>query len=490
MRKKLSIILLTMTATLSATAQALQGDSIGNDTLSVTTQMSQTDHLLKYPVRALGEVTILNGIIHGLNRYVLNEAYAQTTLKSIRRNFHKGYIWDNDNYYTNEMGHPYQGNLYFNAARSNGLNFWQSAPYALVGSVMWEYLGETEQPSINDIVTTTIAGSFMGEVTHRIARYFIDERERGASRFVREAAAALFNPVEGFHRLVSGRMWKVRPSTPSTHSANDDFFRLSVGDRYIANADNMGNGQHQTFLNFAMECGDTPDDEPHFTPYDYFAVDGTFAIGKGQHMVSDLSMTGRICSTPLYTGQNTKSELGLYQYFYYNDIHLPDDSRGVFPFGEAISFGPALTLAFPRLAPHITFRQHLYARGIGLGTAESDYYDVHERQYNMGSGYGVSSQSRLTWENQSSIQFDAYYMHLYTWKGYEPHDMKEPDLSVLGDRSDACLLRLSMQLRTRLYQQWSLALGASFFHRHTHYKYHSTHRTDSYELRAGLEWQL
>ena len=85
MRKKLSIILLTMTATLSATAQALQGDSIGNDTLSVTTQMSQTDHLLKYPVRALGEVTILNGIIHGLNRYVLNEAYAQTTLKSIRR---------------------------------------------------------------------------------------------------------------------------------------------------------------------------------------------------------------------------------------------------------------------------------------------------------------------------------------------------------------------------------------------------------------------
>lgn len=486
MRKRLTAALMALATTLFAGAQPTPRDSASVlDTIVVDTLQQP-----KYFWQAVGEVTILNGIIHALNRYAMNEPYAQTTLKSIRHNFHKGYIWDNDNFYTNEMGHPYQGNLYFNAARSCGLNFWQSAPYALVGSVMWEYLGETEQPSINDILTTAIAGPLMGEVTHRMSQFFIDDSERGIRRIAREAAATLFNPVEGFHRLVSGRMWKVRPESSPTHDANSDYFRLSVGDRYIANADNMGNGQHQAFLNFVMECGETPDDEPHSAPYDYFAVDGTFAIGKGQHMVSDLSMTGRICSTPVHTGQSMKSELGLYQYFYYNDLRLPDDFRGAFPFGEAISFGPAFTLSIPRLAPHMTLRQHLYAHGIGLGTAESDYYNVHERQYNMGSGYGVSSQSRLTWESMGSMLFDAYYTHLYTWKGYEPHDMKEPGLSILGDRSDARLLRLSMQLRARLYQQWSLALGASFFHRHTHYKYHPAHSADSYELRAGLEWQL
>lgn len=69
------------------------------------------------------------------------------------------------NFNTNLFAHPYHGNLYFNAARTNGMNFWQSYPFALGGSLMWEFLGENTPPSINDLLATSIGGTAIGETT-------------------------------------------------------------------------------------------------------------------------------------------------------------------------------------------------------------------------------------------------------------------------------------------------------------------------------------
>ena len=65
------------------------------------------------------------------------------------------FCMDNDQFSTNLFAHPYHGNLYFNAARSNGLTFWESAPYAFAGSLMWEIAAEVEPPAINDLMATT-----------------------------------------------------------------------------------------------------------------------------------------------------------------------------------------------------------------------------------------------------------------------------------------------------------------------------------------------
>ena len=118
--------------------------------------------------QAAAEVTGINAAVQLFDRYVTREEFAQTTLRSIRRNFTDGMVWDNDVFITNLFAHPYHGNLYFNAARTNGLTFWESAPYALGGSLMWEFLGETEPPAINDIIATTCGGMAIGEMTHRL----------------------------------------------------------------------------------------------------------------------------------------------------------------------------------------------------------------------------------------------------------------------------------------------------------------------------------
>ena len=59
--------------------------------------------------------------------------------------FKQGFVWDNDNLDTNMFFHPYHGNLYFNAARSNGYGFWQSGLFALGGSGLWELLGSSDK---------------------------------------------------------------------------------------------------------------------------------------------------------------------------------------------------------------------------------------------------------------------------------------------------------------------------------------------------------
>ena len=86
--------------------------------------------------------------VWAFDRYVMNEDFAKISIGSIRRNIKHGFVWDNDQFSTNLFAHPYHGNLYFNAARSNGLTFWESAPYAFAGSLMWEIAAEVEPPSM------------------------------------------------------------------------------------------------------------------------------------------------------------------------------------------------------------------------------------------------------------------------------------------------------------------------------------------------------
>jgi len=393
----------------------------------------------------------------------------------------------------NQLGHPYQGSLSFNAARNNGFSFLHSAAFSVVGSFLWEYCGEKEPPSANDMITTSVAGTLFGECSHRLANRALDDSDRGGRRVLREATAAFLNPLQGLQRLLSGRMWKVRQTASCAASSGEREEAnciVTLSDRYVVAADGASHGSHHPFLTIAAEYGETADGESHASPYDFIAVDGALAFGGGQPVIPRLNVTARICSTPLFHPLEAMvdTELGLYQFYRYDDTRLGDSLRGPFPFGEAASLGPGIVVK--STSPHLAFEERLFARGVILGFAESDYYNCRDRQYNMGSGYGASSMTRLTWNDAVSLQLNAYYLRLYTWRGYEPRTLADvaSDYSpnVLGDRSNARMLKLDMQLQAHLTPHCGLALGAAWFMRDTHYDYYSNHRKDSYELRAGV----
>lgn len=132
------------------------------------------------------------------NRVSGTKDWARVTPESIRDNLTSPWVYDDDPFYTNQFGHPYQGSMVFGAARSAGLGFWASSAYPFAFSALWEVAGETERASINDQVTTTIGGIVLGEVFYRAADWI-----RGDGRSIwRQAVATLVSPVSTVNRTV------------------------------------------------------------------------------------------------------------------------------------------------------------------------------------------------------------------------------------------------------------------------------------------------
>jgi hypothetical protein len=60
---------------------------------------------------------------------------------------HGNWVVDQDDFVVNQIGHPYQGTIYYTSARSAGLNFWESWLYSNAGSYLWETYGENSDPA-------------------------------------------------------------------------------------------------------------------------------------------------------------------------------------------------------------------------------------------------------------------------------------------------------------------------------------------------------
>ena len=452
--------------------------------------------------QAAAEATGINVGVQLFDRYALNSDFAQTTLNSLKRNFTDGMVWDNDFFITNLFAHPYHGNLYFNAARSNGLSFWESAPYALGGSAMWEFLGETEPPAINDIIATTCGGIAIGEMTHRLSRTVLDDRDRGGSRFLREAAATIINPIQGLHRIFSGDAWRVR----SDHYRYHDFSKIpvdmsfSVGWRYLADNGALFRGIHAPYVNITLMYGTPVDGERHTTPYDFFDLEMNAAFGGGQPFVNTLNIVGRLWSTPILDKKDMAGEFGIYQHFNYYDAKPIEDGSELTPYriSEAAGFGPGFILSLPQTGAMKKLEQRIFMSGILLGGTKSDYFNVIERDYNMGSGFSVKSKTQIEFGKFGRFMLNAKYFRIYTWKGYEDKDLQAfadgtkdlHYLNVQGDRSNAMLLVVNPVMEIHLAKQWSVTLSGAYYSRRTFYKYHDMVKADTFETKLGLTCRL
>lgn len=452
--------------------------------------------------QAAAEATGINVGVQLFDRYALNTDFAQTTLNSLKRNFTDGMVWDNDFFITNLFAHPYHGNLYFNAARSNGLSFWESAPYALGGSLMWEFLGETEPPAINDVIATTCGGIAIGEMTHRLSRTVLDDRDRGGSRFLREAAATIINPIQGLHRIFSGDAWRVR----SDHYRYHDFSKIpvdmsfSVGWRYLADNGALFRGIHAPYVNITLMYGTPVDGERHTTPYDFFDLEMNAAFGGGQPFVNTLNIVGRLWSTPILDKKDMAGEFGIYQHFNYYDAKPIEDGSELTPYriSEAAGFGPGFILSLPQTGAMTKLEQRIFMSGILLGGTKSDYFNVIERDYNMGSGFSVKSKTQIEFGKFGRFMLNAKYFRIYTWKGYEDKDLQAfadgtkdlHYLNVQGDRSNAMLLVVNPVMEIHLAKQWSVTLSGAYYSRRTFYKYHDMVKANTFETKLGLTCRL
>ena len=304
--------------------------------------ISETIGILpKKPWLAASEVFGVNMSIWGVDRYIAKAEFAYIDFNTIKNNFKKGPVWDTDMFSTNLVAHPYHGSLYFNAARSNGMNFWQSVPYNAAGSLMWEFFMENESPSINDLISTTFGGAEFGEITFRLSDLFIDDRTSGVERVGREILTGLISPIRGINRLITGDSWRYRSTKGRSFRSVPVNLILNLGPRFLAEQENSKNGTIGMHLSMQLNYGD-PFNDDFYSPYEWFHLRAGVDVLSEQPFINQVNAIGALWGKTVWTKGNRALTAGVFQHLDYYDSQLSAGSKlEVAPYriSEAVALG-------------------------------------------------------------------------------------------------------------------------------------------------------
>ncbi len=327
-----------------------------------------------YVIPALEIAGFLTGL-NQVNRHFIDSKEYGSDGHSIWKNLREPLIIDRDPFSINQLGHPYQGNIYFGAARSAGLDFWRSLGYSLGGSVLWEIAGETTPPALNDHINTAIGGAFMGEAAFRMASLLL---EGGGDKpgFWREVGAAILSPPTGFNRLVFGdRFDAVFPSrNPET------FIRFRLGATLTSEVSNdhlsRDVKRQEGAADYSITYG-LPG-KPGYQykrPFDYFHFEFTAVPNAGEitDAIENVSIRGLLGGRTYDLGDSFRGVWGVFGNYDYFSPQIFRVST------TAVSIG---TVFQWWLARHVAL-QGTALGGLGLGAAGT-VGDREERDYHYG----------------------------------------------------------------------------------------------------------
>lgn len=354
---------------------------------------------------ALASLLVVQAIPASVNMFVRDAEWAQVSLQTIQNNLTYPWEWDDNAFVNNQFSHPYQGNLYYNSARTNGYDFWASSLWAAGGSLMWECCFEAWAPSPNDFVNTTLGGIILGEALYRASRLPLDNTATGAGRTWREIGSLVLNPVSGVTRALRGEWGEVSANPPGWRP-RVVLGLLDIGYRSITQSvAGSPDEQGETQLNasFLLSYGD-PVRDLRRQPFSYFAIRADLAGPKSGNVLNQLSARGNLASWPLDPASRNQVALFV-EYDFFDNPAFTYGGTGA-QAGLVTSFG----------APGSTWwgQTQLLFNGVLLGAVASDYYAAVEgRNYDYGPGIGTILSGRVTYRDRWQVV--AGYTGLSIW---------------------------------------------------------------------------
>lgn len=316
------------------------------------------------------------------NRHVSDDSTADLSIESWKRNINTGFEWDNDAFTTNMFAHPYHGNVYFNAARSNGYNFWQSGAFAFAGSFIWEMFGEANHGAVNDWAMTSIGGIGLGEVLHRTAKMVRDNTMQGAGRTGREFAGMLIDPVGGFSRMLRGEMSKVGPN-PEDRFPDHNSVIMSAGLRVLGDGRVYDSQSAGGYADLTVVYGDPFSDFDE--PFDSFEFGFQFnrqdkvAIGR-------LSLQGVLWGTELKRSDQVHHVVSINQVFDY----MENNAFEVGGQNLALTLNSRFTVS-----DKVSLVTRAQSALTIIAGVNAEYGEFTGREYDFGSGLGFRLRAQL-----------------------------------------------------------------------------------------------
>jgi len=417
--------------------------------------------LRRRPWFAAAEIVGINVTVWAYDRYIKHEPWAYIGWDTIKANLRRGLEWDRDEFSTNFFGHPLHGGFFYSAARSSGLRFSESAAYTLGGSLMWEFLMENNLASINDLLTTTSGGVFLGEMQYRMSSLVLDERAVGFDRFWRELTAGLIDPGRALNRLFSGEAWRTRAVNSQVRGPIKGVFSFSR--HFLAPFEDLTRVDQHPGVEVDFVYGDVKAGPTAYRPFDWLVFSGDLRFG-------DEKMYGGINAYGLLTGRERIGRkggrylTGLFQNFDY----LVNEYFKMA--GSALTAGVVSTHA-PAGKPFIQTSIQL---GALFGAGINDHFLIEDRDYTYGFGpvFKVDALMDLGRAGTFSLRFGQYV--IFTIAG------------TVSDRTDSVNWVTAARARYRLGLWNNLGVRAEFgwFRRSTQYE--QAQRITRNQLQLGL----
>jgi len=358
------------------------------------------------PWMVVFRVTMSNISTFLIDRYIFNYEFSRVGFNSIKHNFKTGWEWDKDRFGMNYFFHPFSGGMYFNAARANGYSFFESAPFAVLGSLEWEYFGENTLPSYNDVINTPVNGIFLGEIFYRLGSNILDDQTTGFDRFSRELAVAVITPTRFFSRLLSGKVFRTTPE--EVYQKEPLNITLAAGFHRVNQGNSIEKASNSFNVNFHFDYGN-PFEKRFRKPFDYFKLRTDLDFGMGRKIIDNIIGYGILFGSNFQTG---KLEMlgGLFQHMNFFD-------NKTFELGT-IAFGPGVISKLPMSKSTVLYTNlHVDIVPFGGLSGRHGPDTLQVRDYDYAGGAEMKLESTFNIGGWANITFLGYYWWLSTYIG-------------------------------------------------------------------------
>lgn len=443
--------------------------------------------------QAAATVAGLNLAVWSNDHFIHHADYAEISWSSIKANLKEGFNWDNDRLSTNMFLHPYHGNLYFNAGRSNGFNYWQSGLFALGGSAMWELFMENEYPSTNDIIATPVGGMAIGEVAFRTSDLMINDQARGWDRFGREAAVFLISPMRGLTRVINGDAWRHRETSGKVFGHPNLAGQVSFGVRAIGVKRGLFDAGGGVATELKLEYGDRFE-LSSTTPYDYFYLRACLNIQGSQPVLGRLNIVGRLISREIVDSEHDDLSIGMYQHYDFYDSDTLSTKSNIVPYrlGVPASVGAGVLY---RGTEHgrVALDAYAHLNAVILAGVLTDHYQVGDRNYNLASGFSIKSGLNLMLGRKFVFSAMYDYYRLFTWGYPRNTDMTNVNARTLnaeGDTSVAYFGIATVRAEFMVAKHLYLTTAFSAYMRSTRYRDFDDVNSNSFTTNVMLTYKF
>jgi hypothetical protein len=369
----------------------------------------------------IASTIIGNLVLCSFNAYILNSEFCRISFQTIKNNWTNGWEWDTDKFGVNFFQHPYSGAMGYNHGRVVGYNYWESVPFAFGSSLMWEQFMENTRPSYNDLINTTISGSFLGEILYRLSSNFLDDRLTGSKRIFREVIAAVLDPARFSSRFTNGTLGRV--TKKDVYQREPLQMMFAVGIKNVNSGTGFWKGKNSGEISLDFTYGD-PLEDKNRKPFDYFKVRGELSIGTGAKVINNIMGYGLIIGTNVTT-KKSGMLYGLFQNYDYWDSEV--DELGALGFGGGI-------IHRLNIGKTSDITSHVHLGVVPLSGIRGPLVDsVGERNYNYAGGLEGMLQASFNvggWANISA-SYHIYGLHTYVGsKGNYIVGIFQPQIAV------------------------------------------------------------